>query len=352
MKASRFVVHRLLSLPDKQLLFTNLSLMLASGISLLEAFESLQIEMRRGQKILFSTICKELAEGKTLADSLSLFPNDFDHTIVEVIRSSEQAGTLEQTVGDVAHTLEKQIEFEEKIKAAITYPIFVLIICGLVVLLMLLFVIPRMATVFERLRVPLPPVTAGVVFLSSTLIEYPGYILLVSVFTLLLCFFIWRYHKRLFVQLLSLLPWTYTLIQHTQLSTFCRNTSLLLKAGVPITQALGFTTKQFSQPQLIKAAKVLLKKVNAGQTFSLGLAHFPKQYGSMMLRLVEVGERTGKLELCLEKASRYFEKEVDRELKRVTVLLEPVLIVFLGVVVGGIMLSIVAPIYSLIGQIG
>jgi type II secretory pathway component PulF len=341
-----------LSNSEKLTLFSSLGNMLGSGIPLLEAMESLQLLSNKRQKKILASLYHDIEQGNTLTDSFSKFPETFDTTILAVLHGAEEAGTLDQTLQDIVTHLEQQIEFEERIKEALTYPFFVLFVFFGVVLLMLLFVIPRIATIFDRLRVPLPGPTQFLVNVSFVLRTYPIPVGAVGLLVIGVSWYLYRNHQRAVTRFFFSLPVISTLGTSIDLARFFRSLSLLLSAGIPITEGIELSSRVVAQKKLMKVFQHTQEVVLAGKNISEGLLAEHGVVNPIVVRMVSAGEKSGTLEKSTAQVSDFFEKEVKKNLKRVTVLLEPLLILLIGVLVGGMMLSIIAPIYGLIGQIG
>ena len=341
-----------LSNSEKLALFSSLGNMLTSGIALLDALDSLKLENNKHRAKVLEGLYSSIEAGNTLADSLALFPDTFDQTIIAVIRGAEEAGTLEQTLKDVVITLEKQIEFEDKLKEALTYPIFIFVVFGGVVLMMLLFVIPRIANIFERLRVPIPTATQFLVNISHLLLNYPLPVLMISAACIALLVYLVKMQRRALVGFIFSLPLISGLGRSIDLTRYFRSVALLLTAGIPITQALEFAQHVLTQRNLKEALQESQEIVLSGNTFSQGLESSKDLINPLAIRMIAGGEKSGTLETSAQQASDFFEKQVNKNVKRLTVLLEPIMILVIGLLIGGMMLTIIAPIYGLVGKIG
>ncbi len=346
--------NKKLSLPtkDKIALFDNLSTMLGAGISILEAVDSLLEDSKGNQKKLLSELRQDLTQGKQVYASFARFPNIFDKVTVNIIKASEEAGTLDVSLKDIKVHIQKEMEFLDKVRSAMIYPLVILFVFVLVMLLILIFVMPKLASVFGRMDVELPLPTQVLMFLSNLIIHntiplVAGVIIIVAGFVLLYV------KKRSFVLgILFSLPLISGLIKQIDIARFTRSMALLLSSGLTITNALELCEEIVWRKDMQRLVAHTQKSVLAGKRFAEGIRDGKGLVPMIVIKLVEAGEKTGSLDKAMQDVSEHMDYEVQRSLNTLTTLLEPVMLLFIGVVVGGMMLSIIAPIYNLIGQVG
>ena len=341
-----------LATKDKIALFDNLSTMLGAGISILEAVDSLLEDSKGSQKKLLTELRQDLTQGKQVCASFERFPNTFDKVTVNIIRASEEAGTLDVTLKDIKKHIQKEMEFLDKIRSAMIYPIVIMVVFFLVMLLILIFVMPKLASVFGRMKVELPLPTKILMFLSSVIIH--NTILLIIGVLLIIGGFIMLYiKKRSFVlRVFFSLPLISGLVKQIDIARFTRSMALLLSAGLTITNTLELCEEIVWRHDIQKLVAHTQKAVLSGKKFAEGIRDGKGLIPMLVIKLVEAGEKTGSLDKAMQDVSEHMDYEVQRSLNTLTTLLEPVMLLFIGVVVGGMMLSIIAPIYSLIGQVG
>jgi len=308
----------------------SLATMLSAGIPILEVVNSLREDAKGGQKKILDALLEDLMQGKHVHQTLFRFPQVFDKVTVNVIKASEEAGTLDITLRDLKQTIQKEIEFTDKVRSALLYPTFIIVVFGLVLLMILTVVVPKISGVFLRLRVELPLPTRILIFLS----------------------FFYKRQRALLFEFLFSLPLISTLVEQIDITRFARSLHLLLSSGLPITAALELTKDVVVKRKTSRIIANSREMVFAGKSLSEGFRAAKGYIPSIMIKLMEAGEKTGSLDKSMQDISEYFDYQVTNTLKTLTALMEPVLLVFVGVAVGGMMLAIISPIYGLIGSVG
>lgn len=341
-----------LSSADKISLVSNFSTMLSAGISILEAVDSLLEDAKGNQKKMLEILRDDLVQGKHVYVSFSKFPRVFDKVTVNLIKAAEEAGTLDQTLKDLRANIKKEAEFSDKIKGALTYPIFIVLVFLGVLLMILIVVIPKIASVFTRLRVTLPLPTKILIFLSNTVISYTIPLIVGIIIFSSLLVFLYRNNKRLFLSLLFKLPLVSNLVKEIDLTRFTRSLYYLLTAGIPITSALNLAEDVVIRTDIAAIIAQCRETVSQGKRMSDGLRSGKKIIPSIMIKIIEAGEKSGTLDRSLEDISDYLDYQVSNTLRTLTALLEPIMLVVVGVLIGGMMLAIIGPIYGLISQVG
>lgn len=340
-----------ISSSEKLDLINNLGTMISAGIPILETVDSLAEDARGNQKKILLTLRADLVQGKTVSFSFSKFPAAFDSVTINLLKAAEEAGTLDTTLSDLTHTIRKDIEFSDKVKAALTYPILVIFVFFLVLVVILTFVVPRIAKIFSQLRVTIPLPTKIFIGVSYILTTYYPYVITIFLGLAAFSYFLYKTKKRFFLYVITSFPLVSGLAADIDLTRFCRTFALLLSSGIPITEALDLSQQVIAKKRIVQAVAKSRELVNAGQKFSEGLRRARGIIPSIMVRIVDVGEKSGGLDTSLQQLSDYFEYRVTNSLKTLTALLEPILLVVIGLLVGGMMLAVIAPIYGLISQI-
>ena len=341
-----------ISASEKISLIGNLATMLSAGIPILEVVNSLLEDAKSGQKEVLTALRDDITQGRQIHTSFAKFPRVFDKVTVNVILASEKAGTLDVTLKDLKDSIRKQIEFNDKVKSAFLYPAFIGITFVGILLLNLFFVIPKVAVVFKNLKVSLPLPTQILLFLSDTLTKNTLLLIVIMAILIFLTIFVFRRKRSFFLGVFFSLPLISNLVKLIDLTRFSRSLHLLLYSGLPITEALDLTIDVVVARKTAKIIKNCREMVTSGKKLSEGLRTGKGYIPTIMIKLIEAGERTGTLDRSLQDISEYFDYEVTNTLKTLTTLIEPVMLVLVGVAVGGMMLSIIAPIYGLISQIG
>lgn len=341
-----------LSSSEKIALISNMSTMLTAGIPILDTVRSMGEDAKGGTKIVLDTIMEDITQGKRIYVALAKFPLVFDKVTVNVIKASEEAGTLDVTLRDLRETIKKQNEFNDKVRSALIYPVFIFVLFALVLLVNLVYVIPKIALVFKNLRVPLPLPTQILIWLSDFMLKQT-YTFLGTIAVLAILIYLLLTKKRAFIlNLFYKLPVVSELVKLIDLTRLTRSLHLLLYSGVPITGALELAQDVAARRETVTVIEKSRELVLSGRPFSEGLKTGKGYIPSLMIKLVEAGEKTGSLDKSLQDISEFFDYEVTKTLGTITALLEPIMLVVVGIVVGGLMVSIIAPIYSLISQVG
>lgn len=341
-----------LSSTDKISFISNLSTMVHAGLPIFEIVSSLYDDAKGNTKIILRELRDDLTQGKQLYLTFRKFPLVFDKVAVNVIKASEEAGTLDQTLADLKKTTQEETEFTDKVKSALVYPLFIVIVFLAVFLVILTFVVPKIATVFARLRSDLPLPTKILIFLSTAVVRYSWAILGgVSIVTVLGIFLFRRYRLAILNMFYSL-PLISQLVHEIDITRFSRSMYLLLYSGIPITSALELASDVLMQKKMRNLMLQARDMIMGGKKLSEGLRFVKGLVPMLMIKLVEAGESTGSLDKSMADISEYFDYQVTKTLKTITVLIEPVMLVLVGIVIGGMMVAIVSPIYGLIGKIG
>ena len=337
---------------DKIALIGSLATMLSAGIPILDVVNSLLEDAKAGQLAILSALHEDLMQGKHVYVTLSKFPGVFNKVTVSVIKASEEAGTLDVTLRDLKQTVQKEIEFSDKVKSAMVYPVFIIGVFMAVLLMILVVVVPKITQVFLRLQVKLPLPTRILIFLSDLLLKNTLFVLLGLGLIIGGFIVLYRRQKNTILEVFYRLPVVSTLIQQIDITRFSRSLHLLLSSGLPITAALELTSDVVIRKRTANIIRQSREMVFAGKKLSEGFRAAKGYIPSLMIKLMEAGEKTGTLDKSMQDISEYYDYEVTNTLKTLTALLEPLLLVVVGVAVGGMMIAINLPVYGLIGQVG
>lgn len=341
-----------LSDSEKISLISNFSTMLSAGISILEIVESLLEDAKGNQKKILEILKDDISQGKRLYSSFAKFPSTFDKVTVNIIKAAEEAGTLEITLKDLRENIKKDIEFRDKVKSALAYPILIVVMFIGVFLMILIFIIPKISQVFLRLEVDLPLPTRVLIFVSNMLLTYTIPIIVAILFCIISLFLLYKTKRKLLLTLFTSLPFISNLAKEIDLTRFSHSLFLLLNAGLPITTALQLTRDVVVKKEIAKAIEHCQELVFSGKRLSDGFKDAKALFPNIMIKITEAGERSGSLEKSMQDISEYLEYQVSKTLKTITTLLEPIMMIFVGILIGGMMLAIIAPIYGLISQVG
>lgn len=336
---------------DKLTLISNLATMLSSGIPILEAITTLLDESKGAMREILLLLRKSLEQGHTVSDAMSKAPKTFDPVTINLVRAAEEAGTLEDSLHDLSETIKKDIAFTGRLRASMLYPMFVMVIFVGVLLMILLFVVPRISRVFAGLSVELPLPTQILMASSQFLISKYLPIIAVVVVVVVGLAMLYRLQKRALINAFLRLPLLSTLGRKIDLARFTRSMALLLKAGIPVAEALVLAKRVVVKKEVEAVVDGMIKSVESGKPMTDALRHHKHVIPPMMVRILQTAEMSGTLEKTMQELVEYFDEQVTHALKSMTDLIEPILIVVIGLMVGGMMLAIVAPIYGIVGQI-
>lgn len=340
---------------DRILLTRHLSSIIRAGISLGEAVEILISDMQKRPllKRILEEMKRNLEEGHPLSSVFAAYPEFFPPVFTGMVRAGELSGTLEETLENLGNQLIRDYELVRKVRSAMIYPIILLIASAGVIVLLMTFLLPRMAKAFQGSSVKLPLITQILVDVSSFFAA--NSIVTISGFIALILFSFWFFRKpsgkRVLLVLFRHFPLMHDLLQKLALSRFCRTMRNLIKSGMPILESLEIVSLSLGNDRYrieIDGMREELKRgVGISEVFRKREDYFPRLVGS----LVTVGERTGSLEKSFETLAIFYDDEVDRALKSLVTLLEPLLLLIMGMVVGGIALAMLLPIYQAVTQL-
>ncbi|WP_396289556.1 type II secretion system F family protein [Curtobacterium sp. KT1] len=336
-------------LKDLAIMSRQASTMLTSGLSLLRALSILadQTENKKLKDIL-GKVRDDVERGVSFSDAVAKYPVDFPPIMINMIRAGETGGFLDQAMDSIATNFEKEHKLRSTIKSAMTYPVVVLVMSLVAVVIMLIFIVPIFQKMFSSLGGQLPLPTMVLVYASNAMV-YVGPVLLVAA----IAFWVWwRANKntervRAFVDPLKLrLPVFGQLNRKIVIARFSRNLSDMIGAGVPILQGLQIAGEVSNNYMVEKALRRVSEAVRKGESIAAPLAK-ESIFPAMVSQMVAVGEDAGSLEIMLEKIAAFYDSEVESTTEALTSLIEPLLIAFLGVVVGGMIVALYLPIFQI-----
>lgn len=341
-----------LSTTDKISLISNMATMLSAGISILEVVDSLLEDAKGGQKRLLTALREDLTQGKHVYACFSRFPQVFDKVTVNIIKASEEAGTLDVTLRDLKQNIQKEVEFNDKVKSAMMYPAIIFLVFLGVMIMILVVVVPKISSVFLRMNVPLPLPTKVMIFASNAILQHTMPIVAVTAVLAIGIFFFYRTNRRIVLNVVFALPLVSDLIRDIDLTRFTRSLFLLLSSGIPITSGLELTRDVVLKKDIAAMIDHTYQMVLSGKRISEGMKAYKGKVPTIMIKIIEAGEKTGSLDRSMQDISDFLDYQVSNRLRTLTALLEPIMLVLVGVMIGGMMLAIIAPIYGLIGQVG
>jgi len=336
-------------LAEKVLFMKQFSIMINAGLSITRTLEVLSIQ---AQNPRFKNVLKEslklVAGGVSLSDAFSKYPDVFDKITISMIRAGEQSGNLDKIFKKLSAEYQSKAALTSKVQSALAYPaVITLLMIGVVIFLML-FVVPQLKQAFDDFNAELPFITQIVIGLSSFLINF-WYIVIFLVISIAVAL---RYYigtpagSKLYQRLMLTLPIFGPLNVKIQTANFARVLNLLISSGVPILQALELTEQAMTNVWFIEDVSQMREQVKRGVPLSVPMLqseYFPPILGYM----VNVGQETGKLDEVLKKVARYYNVEIKAATAALTSVLEPILLIAMGIIVGGIVVSIYLPMFQL-----
>jgi type IV pilus assembly protein PilC len=341
--------------PSKDLaIFTRqFSVMIDAGLPLVQCLEILgsQQENKTFAKVLQQTRM-DVEGGASLADAMRKQPKAFDDLYTNMIAAGEAGGILDTILKRLATYIEKNVKLKAMVKGAMVYPVAVISIAGIVITVILWKVIPTFAAMFEGLGAQLPLPTRFVISLSNWLVRLLPFIVVGGV---LLVVAFKRYYathsgRRVVDGVVLKAPIFGTLMRKIAVARFCRTLSTLISSGVPILDGLEITARTAGNAIVEDAIMAVRKGVEGGLTVAQPLKEsgvFPP----MVVQMIGVGEQTGALDAMLSKIADFYEEEVDQAVSNLLTLMEPVMILFLGISVGGIIVAMYLPLFDLISKL-
>jgi type II secretory pathway component PulF len=337
------------SAKDKIAFTRNIGMMIRAGIPVAEALMYYEnYATNRGFRKIVSRIRQDIMSGYSLSQALAVHKKIFDEVYVNVTKAGERSGELDQTMARLTHLLIKAEQLKMKIVSASVYPIIVIIILAVVLILMFTLVLPTFANIYKQLNVPLPLITQIMMTISRAFRDYwfitfPG-LGLVGFGTYK--FLTSPSGKVLVDHFLIKLPVVGDLIKHTQSSHFVSTLFVSFGAGLPITDALYLATATLTHTQIKAAFKQVNIHIQTGQRLAASLAKTGYMPDLVML-MISTGEESGELEKMLEAAYDYLEEEINHRVGILTSMMEPFMLVVVGVIVGFVALSIYLPLFSM-----
>ncbi len=342
------------SLTDKLLFTRNLEVMVSAGIPLPKALDVLSAQARNGsfRRILFD-VKEKVVEGQSLSEAMHIHSGVFSELFTNMIKVGEESGTLEQVLQQLTLQLEHAHELRSRVVGALMYPAVVVVAMIGVGTLMLILVIPKLADTFADLGVPLPLTTRVVISLGTFLAEL-WYIAFPVIFVLLA--FAFRFTKtkpgkRVFDALILRMPLFGGITRKMNTALMTRTLSSLIASGVPIVRSLEITSKVVGNMYFEDSLSVCAQKVGKGGKLAAALGEYGHLYPVVVVQMVEVGEETGETGNILAKLAEFYEDEVAQVTKNLTSIIEPILMLIIGTMVGFFAISVIQPMYGMLNAL-
>jgi len=350
--AQRLKFIERVSKKDIVLFSRQISIMFKSNVPIVESFRAIAKQTRKSvfrEKIL--KVAGEIEGGTSLSKSLSIYPKLFSSFYISMVKSGEASGNLSDVFLYLADYLEKEYIFRSKIRGAMIYPIFILVVFIGVVALIMIYVIPQLSEVLKGTGQELPLATRIVMATSEFLKKrwWVALTVLIGSIVGLYRFAKSKTGKKFFDRNLVKLPILGNFLKKLYLGRCALNLSTLISGGVPISQALQITGEVVNNDLYKGLLLETRNQVKKGETISSVLEKYPSLVFPLFYQMITVGEKTGSLDTSLMNVVEFYQKDVDRSLDNFVRLLEPVFIIILGGVVAGLMGAVLMPLYSMGG---
>ena len=343
------------SVPAKNLaIFTRqFSVMIDAGLPLVQCLDILgKQEPHKGFSAVILKTREDVESGAALADAMKKHTKTFDALYANMIAAGEAGGILDTILKRLATYIEKSVKLKGEVKSAMIYPVAVIVIAAVVVAAILWKVIPTFAQLFSGLGAQLPLPTRVVIAASNGVVSY-GWIIIVALGAMgyaLKSYYATNNGRHMIDRIMLKMPILGDILRKVAVARFCRTLSTLLASGVPILDGLDITARTSGNAIIEDAIQLTRTGIERGETIS-GPLRETNVFPSMVVQMINVGETTGALDAMLSKIADFYEEEVDTAVAGLLTLMEPIMIAFLGVVVGGIVIAMYMPIFDLISKL-
>jgi type IV pilus assembly protein PilC len=338
---------------EKIALCRYLTTMLTSGVSLTSGLPAIKKEARNPlMRQIIDDMIYNLERGQPLSAALANFPKIFDKFFLTLVHSGEVSGTLADSFKYLERQLRAEYSLSSKIKSALVYPAVVIAAMMGIGFLMLFFVMPQIGRVFMTMTIPLPQSTRFIFSTSIMLANYRYPIIALTIIGLIgLFLFIKKpIGKKIIMAIISPLPVVNQLLQQIDIARFCRIFSTLVASAVPITDSLDIALSSMNHPRFKNLSVEITQKVTQGKSVADAFSE-NKIFPAMLMQMISAGEKSGTLDVSLSDLANFYEEEVEEAVKKTTQLMEPLIMLIVGIGVGAMILSIIAPLYSVVGSL-
>jgi type IV pilus assembly protein PilC len=339
----------------ERLMFTrHLAVMIGAGFSLHKALEVLaqQTENKIFKKIINDLVIR-IKKGETLADSMAKYPRVFNNFFVSMIRVGEKGGNLEEVLKNLAQYLKKEHDFISKVRGAMTYPAVIIVAMIGIGITMMIVVMPKITAMFEEMDVNLPITTRILIFITNILSRYfvvAGIVFIVLLFVTIK-FLKTQKGKRTLSWLALRLPVIKKIIQKMNCARFARSFSSLIESGVPIVESLTITSQTVGNFFYSRSLIDVSVDVKKGKNIQESLDKYKNLYPVLVVQMTGVGEQTGELSGIMGRLADFYEEEVSNVTENLASIIEPVLMIVIGAAVGFFAVSMIQPMYSMMGNL-
>ena len=341
-------------LTEKIMFARNLGVMISAGVSLPRALNILAVQSKnkKFKKAIFK-IKEEIIQGKSFSETLEKYPDIFSELFCSMLKVGEETGTMEDVLKVLTGQMEKEHEIRAKIKGAMIYPAVIILAMLGIGIVMLIMVVPKLASVFSELNVELPLTTKMVIYIGNFLAKFWYTVPFGALVLVVLLKMVpkTKLGKLVFDTLVLKLPIISPIIKKTYSAHTVRTLSSLIIAGVPIVRSLEIVSNSLENLYYKKAIAEAAGQVRKGGKLAEALKGREALYPNLVFQMLEVGEETGETADILKKLAEFYEEEVANVTKNLSAVIEPVLMLIIGAVVGFFAISMIQPIYSMMGTL-
>lgn len=337
----------------QKIFFTeNLRVMVHAGLSMSEALNTLALQSEsKTFKQMLTEIKEGVEQGRPLAQELAKFPKAFPEIFVNMVDIGEVSGTLEDTLRELTQQMKKSYKLRSKVKGAMTYPIVILVAMLGITTGLIVFVLPKLLEIFKEFGEDVKlPIATRILIAVTDFVNNNGLLVAISGITIvgsLIWFGKTKAGKNIFHMFFIRFPTIGPVVRKVQLAVFTRTLSSLLKTDIPVVQALEITSGVTGNVHYKKAILSTGELIQKGGTISQSLEGYPLLFPPLVVQMTLVGERSGNVDGLLSDIAEFYEAQVDNILDSLSSIIEPILILMLGGMVGGIALAVMTPMYSL-----
>jgi type II secretory pathway component PulF len=342
-----------LSEKEKVMFIKYLSVLLESGLSLDDSLDVLLSQSSGPLKKILETIVGEVRSGKTLASGLNHYSYIFSDVFRNLIEAGENSGTLQKNLAYLANQTQKQYDLKQSIKGSMMYPIIVLVGGIGVSIFIIVFIFPNIISLFQTLNVELPFTTRVLLLIANIMTDEPLIIVEIIV-GIIFAFFVAikvKITRFLIHKIILTIPVIGKIIKDSTLSSVFRLLGTLIQSGMPLKQSITITRSTVNNLAFKKMFDELETKVTQGGELVTVLRNYENLVPMMSVRLIHVGAQTGELENMLLYLADFYNKEVDELSKRISIIIEPILIITIGIMIGFLAFAVISPIYQVITNI-
>lgn len=330
------------------------AIMLDAGLTLIDSIDIIKKQASKPPlKKMLEDIDHQLRDGKTFSQTLTSYPGQFSHFYIALVRSGEASGKLDKILEKLAEHLERQREFNQRIRNALIYPIVIITAMVAMMFVMFAFVMPKLLSLYDNFQIELPQTTKNIMVVSKFMESYWMWVLLgiIAAIIAIMKFLKTKRGKNIFDTYIFKVPVIGNIVRTSGLVDATRTLSILISSGVPILDGLIIITDVNSNVLFHDAFVRISQKVEKGMSVGTAMSNEPI-FPESLTQMTIVGEQTGHLDETLSKLAEYYQTESEMAVKGMLTLLEPMIIIFLGISVGFLVLAVITPIFSLTSSLG